>query len=53
MDVCKRNFNRRRRGEDTLGGVTAKKIVFLSTFRQLLPSSDHDVYLHGLDLCFP
>lgn len=27
--------------------------MFVSTFRQLLPSSDHDVYLHGLDLCFP
>lgn len=29
------------------------KVVFVSIFRQLLPSSDHDVYLHGLDLCVP
>lgn len=55
-DVFKRNLERRMRWR-YLGGVTVtnskNEIVFVSTFRQHLPSSDHGVYLHGLDLCFP
>lgn len=53
--VCKRNLERRRGEEVTGRGNSYKqqKQNCICEHFQLLPSSDHDVYLHGLDLCLP